>query len=60
MADEGQQDEKTEAATARRLQRARDEGQVPVSRELTTFASMAAVCATFPKMNISFPLTAQR
>jgi flagellar biosynthetic protein FlhB len=43
MADEGQQDEKTEAATARRLQRARDEGQVPVSRELTTFAGMAAV-----------------
>ncbi len=43
MADEAQQDERTEAATSRRLQRARDEGQVPVSRELTTFAGMAAV-----------------
>lgn len=40
---EAAQDEKSEAATPRRLQRARDEGQVPVSRELTTFAGLAAV-----------------
>jgi flagellar biosynthesis protein FlhB len=43
MAEPAQDGEKTEAATSRRLQRARDEGQVPVSRELTTFAGLAAV-----------------
>jgi flagellar biosynthesis protein FlhB len=43
MAGESQQEERTEAATPRRLQRAREEGQVPVSRELTTFAGLAAV-----------------
>jgi len=43
MAGDQQQDDRTEAATPRRLQRARDEGQVPVSRELTTLAGMAAV-----------------
>ncbi|WP_158921621.1 flagellar biosynthesis protein FlhB [Acidisphaera sp. S103] len=35
--------DKTEAATQRHLDQARDEGQVPVSREVATFASMAAV-----------------
>jgi flagellar biosynthetic protein FlhB len=40
---EAQQDDRTEAATPRRLQRAREEGQVPVSRELTTLAGLAAV-----------------
>jgi flagellar biosynthesis protein FlhB len=43
MAGEPQQEDRTEAATPRRLQKARDEGQVPVSRELTTFAGLAAV-----------------
>ena len=43
MAGEPPQDDRTEAATPRRLQRAREEGQVPVSRELTTFAGLAAV-----------------
>jgi flagellar biosynthetic protein FlhB len=43
MADESHQEDRTEAATPRRLQRAREEGQVPVSRELTTFAGLAAV-----------------
>ena len=43
MADETQQEDRTEAATPRRLQRAREEGQVPVSRELTGFAGLAAV-----------------
>jgi flagellar biosynthesis protein FlhB len=35
--------DKTEAATQRHLDQARDEGQVPVSREVVTFASLAAV-----------------
>jgi flagellar biosynthetic protein FlhB len=35
--------DRTEAATQRHLDQARDEGQVPVSRELVTFASLAAV-----------------
>src|ERR1700722_12690603 len=43
MAGEPQQDDRTEAATPRRLQKAREEGHVPVSRELTTFAGLAAV-----------------
>jgi flagellar biosynthetic protein FlhB len=38
--DSGQED-RTEAATARRLQRAREEGQVPVSRELASLAGLA-------------------
>jgi flagellar biosynthesis protein FlhB len=42
MADDGQ-DDRTEAATPRRLQRAREEGQVPVSREAVTLAGLAAV-----------------
>src|SRR5262249_19131958 len=37
------QEDRTEAATPRRLQKAREEGQVPVSRELSTFAGLAAV-----------------
>ena len=32
MADQAQQEERTEAATPRRLQKAREEGNVPVSR----------------------------
>ncbi|HEY7576639.1 MAG TPA: EscU/YscU/HrcU family type III secretion system export apparatus switch protein, partial [Acetobacteraceae bacterium] len=43
MADEPQQEDRTEAAPPRRLQKARERGQVPVSRELTTFAGLAAV-----------------
>jgi len=45
MADASQED-RTEAATPRRLQKAREEGQVPVSRELTTFAGLGAVALT--------------
>ena len=37
------QEDRTEAATPRRLQKAREEGQVPVSRELTGLAGLAAV-----------------
>ena len=40
---EGDDGDKTEAATQRHLDQARDEGQVPVSREVVTFASLAAV-----------------
>jgi flagellar biosynthesis protein FlhB len=39
----GSQEDRTEAATPRRLQRAREEGQVPVSREAATLAGLAAV-----------------
>ena len=35
--------DKTEAATSRHLDQARDAGRVPISREATVFASMAAV-----------------
>ena len=43
VAGEAPQEERTEAATPRRQQRAREEGQVPISREMVTFAGMAAV-----------------
>jgi flagellar biosynthetic protein FlhB len=43
MAEDTPQQDRTEAATPRRLQRAREEGRVPVSREIHTFAGMAAV-----------------
>jgi flagellar biosynthetic protein FlhB len=46
VAGEPQQDDRTEAATPRRLQKAREEGHVPVSRELNTFAGLAAVTLT--------------
>ena len=36
-------EDKTEAATQRHLDQARDEGQVPMSREVATFTSLAAV-----------------
>jgi flagellar biosynthesis protein FlhB len=43
MAEGDQGEDRTETATARHLDQARDEGQVPVSREVATFASLAAV-----------------
>ena len=43
MAEGDQKDDRTEAATARHLDQARDRGQVPVSREIAIFASLAAV-----------------
>lgn len=42
----GEDEDRTEAATPRRLQKAREEGQVPVSRELTGLASLVAVSLT--------------
>ncbi len=43
MAEGDQGDDRTETATARHLDRARGEGQVPVSREVATFSGLAAV-----------------
>nr|WP_294511654.1 EscU/YscU/HrcU family type III secretion system export apparatus switch protein [uncultured Rhodopila sp.] len=44
MADESESTgDKTEAATSRHLDQARDAGRVPISREATVFASMTAV-----------------
>ncbi len=43
MAEGDQGEDRTETATARHLDQARDQGQVPVSREVATFASLAAV-----------------
>jgi flagellar biosynthetic protein FlhB len=40
----GDQEDRTEAATPRRQQRAREEGRVPVSREVTAFAGLGAGC----------------
>jgi flagellar biosynthetic protein FlhB len=42
----GEDEERTEAATPRRLQKAREEGKVPVSRELTGLAGLVAVSLT--------------
>lgn len=41
--DDKSKDDRTEAATPRRVQQAREEGQVPVSRELDTLVGMVAV-----------------
>lgn len=45
MAEESEDQEKTEAATPRRLEKAREEGQVARSRELTTFMLLSVGCA---------------
>lgn len=42
MAEDTPQQDRTEAATPRRLQRAREEGRAPVSREIHTLAGLAA------------------
>lgn len=41
MAEENESGDKTEAPTPRRLEKAREEGQVPVSRDLATAAALA-------------------
>src|SRR5580692_9257034 len=43
MAEDTPQQDRTEAATPRRMQRAREEGRVPVSREIHNFVGLAAV-----------------
>ncbi|MFP4076323.1 MAG: flagellar biosynthesis protein FlhB [Halochromatium sp.] len=45
--DQSSDQEKTEEATPRRLEKAREEGQVPRSRELTTFVMLLAGVAGF-------------
>ncbi len=42
MAESESGGDRTEAATQRRLQKAREEGQVPLSREITAFGGLAA------------------
>ncbi|MCG7598602.1 flagellar type III secretion system protein FlhB [Halomonas sp. McH1-25] len=46
MADETSQDDKTEEPTARRIEKAREEGQVARSRELATFMMLMAGVAS--------------
>jgi flagellar biosynthesis protein FlhB len=43
VAEGDQSEDRTETATPRHLDQARDQGQVPISREVATFASLAAV-----------------
>lgn len=43
MAEDTPQQDRTEAATPRRMERAREEGRVPISREIHSFAGLAAV-----------------
>ncbi len=50
MSDQGEQDDKTEAPTEKRLQQARDSGDVATSREAPLFAGLLAtlmVCSLF-------------
>src|ERR1700679_567444 len=47
----GDQQERTEAPTARRLSRAQEEGEVPVSREAVLLAGLAAAGLTFLLMD---------
>lgn len=52
MADDGgDPEDRTEAPTARRLQRAEDEGQLPVSREVALLAGLAAAAFGFAQLN---------
>lgn len=52
MAEEtGDPEDRTETPTARRLQRAQEEGQVPVSREVVAWAGLAAAAAGFAQLN---------
>ena len=43
----GDQQDRTEAPTPRRLQKAQEEGEVPVSREAVLLAGLAAVTLIF-------------
>jgi flagellar biosynthetic protein FlhB len=56
VSDTLQQGDRTQAATPRRLQRAREEGQVPISREL---ASLAALCAVTLMLVFAGPAAAR-
>lgn len=54
MADDKEQQDKTEQATPRRRQKAREEGRVAKSRELVGMATMAAILAVFYLAGSSF------
>ncbi|MSP00096.1 MAG: EscU/YscU/HrcU family type III secretion system export apparatus switch protein [Acetobacteraceae bacterium] len=47
----GDQEDRTEAPTPRRLQKAREEGEVPVSREVVLLAGLAAMTLSFMVMD---------
>jgi flagellar biosynthetic protein FlhB len=47
----GDQEDRTEAPTARRMQKAREEGQLPVSREVVLLAGLAAMTLCFMKFD---------
>jgi flagellar biosynthetic protein FlhB len=57
VAEEQDQDDRTEAATPRRLQRAREEGHLPVSRELPVLAGLAGVALV---LSMAAPAAAER
>ena len=47
MAEEGEAEDRTEAASQRRLQQARDSGDVPLSKELASLAGLGAATLVF-------------
>jgi flagellar biosynthetic protein FlhB len=62
MSGQGDPQDRTEAPTTRRLQKAREKGEVPVSREAVTLAGLAALTLTFllmggTTMNLARPLS---
>jgi len=57
---QGDQQDRTEAPTVRRLQRAREEGEVPVSREAVLLAGLAAAALTFMLMDQAIGLNLAR
>jgi len=50
---ESGQEDRTEAATPRRLQRGRDEGQIPISRELASLAGLGGASLTLLQLGPS-------
>jgi flagellar biosynthetic protein FlhB len=57
MAEEGDSEDRTEAASARRLQSAREEGHVPLSREVPAVAGLAAAALA---LTMAAPASVQR
>jgi len=56
----GDQEDRTEAPTSRRLQKAQEEGQVPVSREAVLLAGLAAASLTLLMMDRTVGLSLAR
>ena len=61
MAEDAEQEDRTHAATAHRLQRAREEGRVPLSRECVSLAGLALAVLSFAVVapGIAWQLTRQ-